>query len=99
MKALLLYPRFPQTFWSYNRFMEMAGLKASIPPLGIITVASLLPEDWEIRFHDRNVTEETDAEMSPRKQMRIGSGATSSFSLPCWHRNKTFSPKFKKPCS
>jgi radical SAM superfamily enzyme YgiQ (UPF0313 family) len=62
MKVLLLYPRFPQTFWSYNRFMEMAGLKASIPPLGIITVASLLPEDWEIRFHDRNVTEEIDAD-------------------------------------
>ncbi|MBD2018449.1 B12-binding domain-containing radical SAM protein [Microcoleus sp. FACHB-53] len=62
MKALLLYPRFPQTFWSYDRFMEMAGLKASIPPLGIITVAALLPEDWEIRFHDRNVNEETDGD-------------------------------------
>lgn len=62
MKALLLYPRFPQTFWSYDRFMEIAGLKAVIPPLGIITVASLLPEDWEIRFHDRNVTLETDAD-------------------------------------
>lgn len=60
MKALLLYPRFPQTFWSYDRFMEMAGLKASIPPLGIITVAALLPEDWDIRFYDRNVNEETD---------------------------------------
>jgi radical SAM superfamily enzyme YgiQ (UPF0313 family) len=62
MKALLLYPHFPQTFWSYDRFMEMAGLKAVIPPLGILTVASLLPEDWEIRFHDRNVNEETDAD-------------------------------------
>ncbi len=62
MKALLLYPRFPQTFWSYDRFMEMAGLKASIPPLGIITVASLLPEDWELRFYDRNVDDETDAD-------------------------------------
>ncbi|MEP0886419.1 DUF4070 domain-containing protein [Trichocoleus sp. ST-U3] len=62
MKALLLYPHFPQTFWSYDRFMEMAGLKASIPPLGIITVASLLPEDWELRFYDRNVAEETDAD-------------------------------------
>lgn len=62
MKALLLYPRFPQTFWSYDRFMEMAGLKAFIPPLGILTVASLLPEDWEIRFYDRNVNEETDAD-------------------------------------
>ena len=55
MKALLLYPRFPQSFWSYDRFMEMAGLKAFIPPLGILTVAALLPEDWEIRFYDRNV--------------------------------------------
>ena len=62
MKALLLSPLFPQTFWSYDRFMEMAGLKASIPPLGIITVASLLPEEWEIRFYDRNVDDETDAD-------------------------------------
>ncbi|MBW4640175.1 MAG: B12-binding domain-containing radical SAM protein [Gloeocapsa sp. UFS-A4-WI-NPMV-4B04] len=62
MKALLLYPRFPQTFWSYDRFMQMAGLKAFIPPLGIITVAALLPQDWEIRFCDRNVSCETDAD-------------------------------------
>jgi radical SAM superfamily enzyme YgiQ (UPF0313 family) len=62
MKALLLYPRFPKTFWSYDRFMEMASLKATIPPLGIITVAALLPQDWEIRFCDRNVTPETDAD-------------------------------------
>ncbi|PHV63882.1 B12-binding domain-containing radical SAM protein [Cyanobacterium aponinum] len=55
MKVLLLYPLFPKTFWSYDRFMEVAGLKALIPPLGIITIASLLPQDWEIRFFDRNV--------------------------------------------
>lgn len=55
MKALLLYPQFPQSFWSYDRFMKMAGLKAVIPPLGIITVAALLPTDWDIRFFDRNV--------------------------------------------
>lgn len=62
MKALLLYPQFPQSFWSYDRFMEIAGLKAVIPPLGIITVAALLPTDWEIRFFDRNVAPETDAD-------------------------------------
>ncbi|MBD2208675.1 B12-binding domain-containing radical SAM protein [Nostoc linckia FACHB-104] len=62
MKALLLYPQFPQSFWSYDRFMEIAGLKAAIPPLGIITVAALLPQDWEIRFCDRNVTLETEAD-------------------------------------
>jgi radical SAM superfamily enzyme YgiQ (UPF0313 family) len=62
MKALLLYPQFPQSFWSYDRFMEIAGLKAVLPPLGIITVAALLPQDWEIRFCDRNVRLETDAD-------------------------------------
>lgn len=62
MKALLLYPRFPQSFWSYDRFMEMAGMKAVLPPLGIITVAALLPKEWEIRFCDRNVSEETEAD-------------------------------------
>jgi radical SAM superfamily enzyme YgiQ (UPF0313 family) len=58
MNALILYPHFPKTFWSYDRFLEMAGVKAFIPPLGIITVASLLPENWNLRFHDRNVGEE-----------------------------------------
>ena len=62
MKTLLLYPRFPKTFWSYDEFIKIAGLKAFIPPLGIITVASLLPQDWEIRFYDRNVNEETNAD-------------------------------------
>jgi radical SAM superfamily enzyme YgiQ (UPF0313 family) len=62
MKVLLLYPHFPKTFWSYDEFMKMAGLKAFIPPLGIITIASMLPPDWEIRFCDRNVKEETAAD-------------------------------------
>jgi len=62
MKALLLYPQFPQSFWSYDRFMEIAGLKAVIPPLGIITVAALLPSTWDIRFYDRNVACESEAD-------------------------------------
>ncbi len=62
MKALLVYPKFPKTFWSYDRFMEILGLKALLPPLGMITVAALLPEDWEIRFCDRNVAPETTAD-------------------------------------
>ena len=59
MKALLLYPLFPQSFWSYDRFMKIAGLKATIPPIGIITVAAMLPPTWNIRFRDRNVEQET----------------------------------------
>lgn len=60
MNALLLYPHFPKTFWSFDRFLEMAGVKAFIPPLGILTVASLLPPEWHLRFHDRNVAEEAE---------------------------------------
>ncbi|MEM6452248.1 MAG: radical SAM protein [Cyanobacteria bacterium P01_D01_bin.105] len=59
MKALLLSPEFPQSFWSYDRFMEIAGLKTVIPPLGILTVAALLPSNWKIRFFDRNVEPES----------------------------------------
>ncbi|MFQ3614554.1 MAG: DUF4070 domain-containing protein [Cyanobacteriota bacterium] len=62
MKALLLYPQFPQSFWSYDRTIEMVGLKSVIPPLGLITVAALLPQDWDIRFVDRNVAFETEAD-------------------------------------
>jgi radical SAM superfamily enzyme YgiQ (UPF0313 family) len=62
MKVLLLSPQFPQSFWSYDRAMALAGLKAVIPPLGILTVAALLPPDWEVRFHDRNVSLETEAD-------------------------------------
>ncbi len=83
MKTLLLYPQFPQSFWSYDRAMEMAGLKAAIPPLGIITVAALLREDWEIRFYDRNVSLETDADWE---------WWTWLFSLLCWCRNRISTP-------
>ncbi|MGB7248773.1 MAG: B12-binding domain-containing radical SAM protein, partial [Phormidesmis sp.] len=62
MKALLLSPKFPQSFWSYDRFMEIAGLKTVIPPLGILTVAALLPNSWELKFYDRNVEDVPDAD-------------------------------------
>jgi radical SAM superfamily enzyme YgiQ (UPF0313 family) len=62
MKALLLYPRYPKTYWSADRLLDLLDAKAVIPPLGLITVAALLPEDWEIRFYDRNVTPETNAD-------------------------------------
>lgn len=62
MNALLLYPQFPKTFWSFDRFLAMAGVKTFIPPLGILTVAALLPADWNLRFMDRNVAEEPEAD-------------------------------------
>ncbi|MEB3337001.1 MAG: B12-binding domain-containing radical SAM protein, partial [Leptolyngbyaceae bacterium] len=62
MKALLLWPVMPNSFWSYQETLDLAGLRATNPPLGLITVAALLPPDWEIRFVDRNVRLETEAD-------------------------------------
>lgn len=60
MKALLLWPIMPNSFWSYQETLDLAGLRSTNPPLGLITVAAMLPTDWEIRFCDRNIRHETD---------------------------------------
>jgi radical SAM superfamily enzyme YgiQ (UPF0313 family) len=62
MKTLLIWPILPNSFWSYQETLDLAGLKTPMPPLGLITVAALLPQSWEMRLIDRNVTLETDAD-------------------------------------
>lgn len=62
MKALLLWPAMPNSFWSYQETLDLAGLRSTNPPLGLITVAAMLPVDWELRFADRNVRCETEAD-------------------------------------
>jgi radical SAM superfamily enzyme YgiQ (UPF0313 family) len=62
MKALLIWPIMPNSFWSYQETLDLAGLRSTNPPLGLITVAAMLPSDWEIRFIDRNIRLETDAD-------------------------------------
>jgi radical SAM superfamily enzyme YgiQ (UPF0313 family) len=46
MKILLVYPRFPQSFWSFDKTLELVNLKAQLPPLGLVTVAAILPQSW-----------------------------------------------------
>ncbi|MGD0887314.1 MAG: B12-binding domain-containing radical SAM protein [Thermodesulfovibrionales bacterium] len=55
MKALLIYPEFPDTFWSFRYALKFIHRKASSPPLGLLTIAAMLPEEWEIRLIDMNV--------------------------------------------
>ncbi len=62
MRVLLLYPLFPESFWSFNKALELIGRKVSLPPLGMITVAAILPQTWEFRLVDRNVQFETEAD-------------------------------------
>jgi len=55
MRALLVYPRYPTTYWSFEEALRLAGQRALMPPLGLITVAAMLPTQWELRLVDTNV--------------------------------------------
>lgn len=56
MRILMVYPEFPDTFWSFRHALRFIRKRASIPPLGLLTVAAMLPSSWEIRLVDMNVT-------------------------------------------
>ena len=54
MNILLVYPMYPDTFWSFKHALKFVSKKASFPPLGLITVASMLPKDWNKKLIDMN---------------------------------------------
>lgn len=56
MKVLMVYPEFPDTFWSFKYALRFVGKKASSPPLGMVTTAAMLPESWSKRLIDLNIT-------------------------------------------
>jgi radical SAM superfamily enzyme YgiQ (UPF0313 family) len=55
MKILLVYPCYPDTFWSFRHALKFIGRKASFPPLGLLTVAAMLPLPWDKKLVDMNV--------------------------------------------
>jgi radical SAM superfamily enzyme YgiQ (UPF0313 family) len=57
MNILLIYPEFPDTFWSFKHAIKFIRKKAVLPPLGLLTVAAMLPAAWSKRLVDANVTE------------------------------------------
>lgn len=55
MRVLLIYPLFPKSFWSFEKTLSLVDKKALLPPLGLVTVAAILPQEWEFRLIDRNI--------------------------------------------
>ena len=56
MNILLVHPKYPDTYWSFKHALKFVSKKVANIPLGIITVASLLPDEWNKKFTDMNVS-------------------------------------------
>ena len=64
MNVLLIYPEFPDTFWSFKYALHFIRKKAAYPPLGLLTVAAMLPDKFQRRLVDVNVNVLTDDDLS-----------------------------------
>lgn len=53
----MVYPMYPDTFWSFKHALKFVSKKASFPPLGLLTVAALLPKDWNKKLIDMNANQ------------------------------------------
>lgn len=63
MKILLVYPQYPDTFWGFKHALKFISKKAAFPPLGLLTVAAMLPQVWEKKLVDMNVTRLNDKDI------------------------------------
>lgn len=72
MKVLLVYPSIPDTFWSFKHILKFIRKRAAHVPLGLLTIGSMLPRDWEIKLVDMNVEPLTDEDMRWADMVFIG---------------------------
>ncbi|HSD63705.1 MAG TPA: DUF4070 domain-containing protein [Ignavibacteriaceae bacterium] len=63
MNILLVYPMYPETFWSFKYALKFVSKKASFPPLGLLTVASMLPPEWDKKLIDMNAEDLKDSDI------------------------------------
>jgi len=64
MNALLIYPHFPDTYWSFKHALSFLGKRAAQPPLGLMTVGAMLPHSWNKRLVDENVERLRDRDLA-----------------------------------
>ncbi|MCU1328823.1 MAG: Radical domain protein, partial [Bryobacterales bacterium] len=63
LNVLLIWPRFPPSFWGFEGVLQMLPEAAMTPPLGLITVAALCPDTWRLRLLDRAFEEVSDEDL------------------------------------
>src|SRR5262249_38597618 len=54
IKVLMIWPRFPSSFWSFDGVMNLVPVNTDQPPLGLLTVAALCPKNWMLKLIDRS---------------------------------------------
>ena len=64
MRVLLVSAATPDTFWSYKHVLSFLSKKSCFPPLGLLTVAAMLPKRWDLKLVDLNITSLTDAQLA-----------------------------------
>jgi radical SAM superfamily enzyme YgiQ (UPF0313 family) len=72
MRTLLIYPEFPDTFWSFKYALSFIRKRAAFPPLGLLTVAALLPDEFQKRLVDVNVDCLTDDDLAWAELVFVG---------------------------
>jgi len=72
MKVLLVYPSIPDTFWSFKHILKFIRKRAAHVPLGLLTIGSMLPQDWETKLVDMNVEPLIDEDMKWADMVFIG---------------------------
>ncbi len=63
MKVLLVYPQNPDTFWSFKHVLHFVAKRSTFPPLGLLTIAAMLPRDWELKLVDLNIERLKDSDL------------------------------------
>src|SRR3979411_2718739 len=63
INVLMVWPRFPSSFWSFKGMMDIIPDESVHPPLGLLTVAALCPAAWKIRLIDRSFEELMDSDI------------------------------------
>jgi radical SAM superfamily enzyme YgiQ (UPF0313 family) len=64
MRTLLIYPEYPETFWSFKHALKFIHRKAALPPLGLLTIGSMLPKAWPKKLVDMNVMKLTEKDLA-----------------------------------
>jgi radical SAM superfamily enzyme YgiQ (UPF0313 family) len=75
MKILFVYPKYPDTFWSFKHALKFISKKALHPPLGLLTVAAMLPAGWEKRLIDMNTDQVKDKDLQWADYVFVGAMA------------------------